>query len=778
METVGRSVPRKEAWDKVTGAAKYNDDYLFPGMLYTSMVNSPHAHAGIVSIDISGALAVPGVEAVVTGKDFPRLCGSILEDRPPLARDKVRYFGEPVALVIANREAAAMQAAGLIKVIYELLPAVNSTAEALKEEAPLIHPDLGQYKRAVPDVYPEPGSNICGRVNIAKGDLLKGWETSEVIIEADIRLPQSDHVAMEPRNAKAEILPSGTILIYTSTQAPFEIRDKISHYANVDESRVVVKTPLVGGGFGGKATLQLELLAYMASKAVNGKLVRVANTREQDFAASPCHAGLEAKIKLGATKDGEFKAADIIYHVDTGAYAGLGPRLAKAMAADCTGPYNFEHVRCEAVCIYTNHCYATAFRGFGHVAYNFCMERAIDKLAHTLGMDPLELRLRNAILPGDTSPTRVQITQSNVGDLQQCLRKLRKLVNWDEGVRRKTGDGKVVAKGIACFWKTSDSPPDASAGAIVTMNPDGSLNLNCGAVEIGSGMKTTLAQILAEKLKMDIDRIHVVREVDTQVSPKHWKTVASMTTFLAGNAVLAAADDLIAKLKKAAAAALHCSPRELAVGNELVYFPNNPDLCISFKEIVHGCRQADGSSTGGPVIGSGGFVMPGITLLDPYTGAGKPGPYWTVGAQAVEVELDTRDYTYRLRKAATVLDAGKVINPELAEGQVRGGMCMGLGLGTREEFRYSAAGKLAEIRLRNYKVMHYGETPHYLVQFVETPQREAPYGARGLGEHGIIGIPAALANALSAAAQAELNFLPLVPESIWRVSTEGFDDTL
>jgi CO/xanthine dehydrogenase Mo-binding subunit len=318
------------------------------------------------------------------------------------------------------------------------------------------------------------------------------------------------------------------------------------------------------------------------------------------------------------------------------------------------------------------------------------------------------------------------------------------------------------------LWKTSSSPINASAGAILILNSDGTISLNNGAVEIGPGEKTALAQILAEKLRMDIERIHAVMEVDTQVSPYHWKTVASMTMFLVGNAVLAAADDLIAKLRVAAATVMRCSPEELEVANQLVYKKIEPDASIHFKDLASGLGYSDGRAVEQPIIGTGTFTMQNLTLLDPLTGVGRPGPNWTVGVQAVEVEFNPEDYTYQLRKAVTVLDAGKIINPKLAEGQIKGGMCMGLGLGTREDFHYSEEGALTNNCLRTYKVMHYGETPEYLVQFVETPEPEAPYGARGLGEHGIIGIPAALANALSAAAQVELDFLPLTPEAIWR----------
>lgn len=772
-KVVGLSLQRQEAWDKVTGAAKYTDDFIVAGIYHAKLVMSPVAHALIEAIDTSEALNAPGVLAVLTGETCPVLCGSVIADRPPLAKNKVRYFGEPVAVVVATGEAEAMRATKLVRVEYNQLPVVNSVSQALAEKAPLIHENLADYEHVVKDVYPEPGTNICNRVQIRKGDIAKGWAKSDVVVEASFFLPQADHIAMETRSAHAEIKPSGQVIISTSTQGPFSVRKQVKKSFHIDENRITVKTPFVGGAFGGKASVQLEILAYMASKAIGGKPVKIANTREQDIATSPCKLGLEANVKVGASKDGYIKAMELTYLVDTGAYADTGPRMTKAMAVDCTGPYCVESVWCDALTVYTNHPYATSFRGFGHVSYTFCIERAMDKLASALKVDPIELRLKNAIASGHTSPTQVEITESNTGDLKSCLLRLRELSNWQAGESIQTDNNKIRAKGVSCFWKTSDSPTNAASGVVLTFNVDGSINLNCGAVEFGPGMKTTAAQILADKLKMDISRIHVVMEVNTEVSPKHWKTVASMTTFLVGNAVLAAADDLIQQLCNTGAVALKCQPDGLAVANEWVYRKDNPDVYIAFKEIAQGYKLPNGNSVGPMIIGRGSFIMPNLTSLDPMTGAGKAGPYWTVGAQAVEVEYDPSDSSYRFIKAATVLDAGKVINPKTAKGLIMGGMCMGLGLGSREAFSYKETGEMEATSLRTYKVMHYGEVPEYLVEFVETPQMEAPYGARGFGEHGILGIPAALANALSKATQLEMNWLPVTPESIWQVQTGG-----
>lgn len=770
---IGTTVIRKEAWDKVTGNAKYTDDEMTLGLMTAQIVTSTHAHANIKSIDISQAKSLQGVKAVITGDDFPVLCGTLVEDRPPLARGKVRYYGEPVALVVADSAFTAAKAVTLVKVEYEPLPVINSPSEAIAPGAVLVHDKQENYKHLVQDLYPEPGTNINDRIKIRKGDVNKAFSESEVVLESKFTLPQSDHIAMETRTARARIAADGTVFIKSSSQAPFGIKREISRAFGLEEGKVIVEVPFVGGGFGGKAPIQLEYLAYMASKSVGGKEVRIVNTRENDIASSPCKLGLEATVKLGASKDGVLKAMQMTFLVDAGAYADMGSRLAKAMAADCTGPYKVDNVSCDALSIYTNHPYATSYRGFGHASCTFCIERMMDKLAKQLRTDPLKLRKKNALKAGDTTPTQVPMTSSILGNLTACLDKLKPMMNWDEGNRIELANNKIRAKGTACFWKTSDSPPSAVSGVILTFNKDGSLNVNCGCVEYGPSMKTTVAQLLSEKLKMDINRIHVNMDVNTKYSPVHWKTVASMTTYMQGRAAMRAAEDVIRQLTSLAANVLRCPPEDLEVGGERVYVRHDSTVFLEFEDLVHGYQYPNSNSVEGQIIGRGSFIMGDLNTLDRETGKGKTGPWWTVGAQGVEVEFDTKEYTYRLIKAATVIDAGKVINPKMAEALIKGGMCMGLGLGSRENFSFDSCGRMLNTSLRTYKVMHFGETPQYLVGFVETPCESSPYGARGLAEHGIIGIPAALANALSTAVGAELDELPLTPETIWRIKTGG-----
>jgi len=771
-------VPRKEAFDKVTGTARYTDDEIIPGMLHAKILASPYAHARINSIDVTEAMKSPGVKAVITGDYLPVLCGTVLEDRPPIAKDKVRYYGEPVAVVVANTEQEAMESLKLIKVEYDPLPVVNTIDDAIKPNAVIIHENLGQYKHAVQDVYPEVNTNISDRVKIRKGDVIKAWKESEVILCSEFSLPQSDHIAMETRNARAQILPDGRVIIYTSTQAPYSVKKLLSKYYNIPEGNIIVKVPFVGGGFGGKAPMQLEAIAYLASKAVNGKLVRIANSREDDIRTSPCKIGLKANLKIGATKEGIIKVLEAKYMVDSGAYTDIGPRIAKSIAVDCSGPYNIENIWCDSVSVYTNHTYVTSYRGFGHAECTFCMERMIDKLAVKLGIDALELRVRNAIRPGEYTPTQVKTTISNIGSLPDCLTKLEELSKWDEWQVMKTKEGMIKAKGIGCLWKTSDSPVDAVSGVFFSCNSDGSININSGAVEIGPGTKTTLAQILAEKLKMDVSRVHVMMGVNTQVSPEHWKTVASMTTFMAGRAVIRAADDLIKQLKSAAADMMKSPPEDLEIAEEKVYLKQDPEIYVSFKDLVKGHKEPNGLAIEGQILGRGSFIMSHITNIDKATGKGKPGPAWTVGAQAVEIEYDPENYTYRLLKAITVIDAGKVINPKTSRGLVMGGINMGFGMATREAFEYDNDARLQTTSLRTYKPMRFGENPEYLIDFIETPQIDAPFGARGFAEHGIIAIPAAFANAISRAADYEFDTLPITPEVIWKGKTGGNYDTV
>ncbi|OEF96302.1 xanthine dehydrogenase family protein molybdopterin-binding subunit [Desulfuribacillus alkaliarsenatis] len=771
--SIGNSVIRKESYDKVSGSAKYLEDKQAVEMLHIKLVISTYAHAKINSINTENAWKIPGVRAIITGKEVP-LTGEEIQDRPILAVERVRYHGEPVAAVVADTPVIAQQAADLITVMYEPLPVVNNPTQALAENAPLVHEKLEEYKK-IQHVYPEPNTNVANREKIRKGDIDKGWAESYHRVESSFSFSPSDHIAMETRCVTAEIKKDGTVIVGSTSQGPFMVKKKLAEYLGLDVGKIIVNTPLVGGGYGGKVPIQLELIAYLASKAVGGKPVKLFNSREQDMITSPVHIGLDANIKLGCDKEGILKVAEITYLFDTGAYSDKGATIARAAAVSCTGPYNVENISCDSLAVYTNHPYATAFRGFSHSEALFVFERAMDMLAQKVGIDSLELRLRNAIKPGHTTPTQMTLNKSNIGNVEKCITRLKELMRWDEGQRIQLDSTKIRAKGISSIWKTSTIDTHASSGVILTFNPDGSINLISGVIEIGTATKTVLAQMVADRMRMDIDKVYVRMEVDTQTTPEHWKTVASRGTFMAGRAVIKAVDDLIKQLKDVATHVLVCAAEDLEVADGKVFIRDEPSVFCHIKDIAYGYKNPNGNAIGGQIVGRGDYILRHLTHMHHETGAGKPGPEWTVGAQGVEIEYDTRTYTYKILKAYSVIDVGKVLNQKAALGQVMGAMSMGLSFAARESFEFDNQGKVLNPRLRTYVPTHFGEHPEYIIDFLDTPHLDAAYGARGLGEHGLIGMPAALANSLSTATGCNINRLPLVPENVWKITQQAGD---
>ena len=521
---VGQSIIRKESWDKVTGQAKFTDDMPVTGLMEARLLTSTHAHANISHIDVSGAWRIQGVKAVITGIDCKKLFGVLLMDRPALAVGKVRYAGEPVAMVVAQDKASAEMAVRRIHVTYEPLPVLLRPSDSLEQGAPLIHQQVNGYRRLKPDIYPEAGTNINSRFRIRKGDWNTALSQCDYIAQQRFYLPPSDHLAMEVRSARAQINADGTVIITTASQSPYAVREQMAESFGLQPGQIQVCVPYVGGGFGGKASVMLEILAYIASESTGGQPVRVSIPREQDMASAPCRIGMEADIRIGASMDGFVRAADMMFWLDCGAYADISPNMAKATAVDCTGPYNVPNLKCDALCVYTNHTYATSYRSFAHESFTFCTERVMDRLAQQCGIDPLAFRYQNAIRPGHTTPTQVLCSHSVTGDVPQCIDKVKKLSGWQGGMPAIIKANTVRAMGISCLWKTENPPTDAISGALITFNPDGSLNLNTGVVEIGAAGQTHLAQMLAEMLKIDAGQVHVVMPVDTRISPEHWKT--------------------------------------------------------------------------------------------------------------------------------------------------------------------------------------------------------------------------------------------------------------
>lgn len=770
---LGVSLERKDAPDKTTGRTRYTDDHRMAGMLYAAVVSSRTAHGIIRGVDADAARAMPGVRGVFTGADFPERVGLYLGDKPALAVERVRYFGEPVVAVVADDERTARAAAATIRVSYEDLPVIRSPREGIRPDAPIIHPEMDQYVH-IPAILPEPGTNIAHHTRMRKGDPDRAFSAADVVIKGHYGFPPKDHAAMEPRVAIAEIRSDGQVVIRTSTQSPYGVRGIMSRVFGIPPGKLTIQVAEVGGGFGGKAGIQLEPLAYLLSRAVGGRPVRVQNTREQDIVGSPGGPGLEASVRLAATRDGTITAAEIEFLFDSGGYADYAVNVSRAAGYASTGPYNIPNLKTDSYCVYTNHPFATAYRGFGHIEMSYAIERSIDILAEKLDIDPVVLRRQNAIQAGDQTPSQ-DVLDSNTGDLRECIDRVAGHLQWHTGPVERVNDHVVRAKGLSCYWKAPAIPTFTDAGAIVSFNEDGSVNLVTGAVEMGQGIYTGLSQIVAERLGTTPDRVHVVQEVMTDRSTHDWTSAASRTLFMVGRAAIAAVDDAVRQIKRVASAPLRAPEEDLEVGQDRVYLRDDPQHGLTLAEVVLGYVYPNGNAIGGPVIGRGKYIARHLSHIDPETGKGRPGLEWTLGAMGVEVEVDLRDGSFRVLKGICSMDVGRVINPALARGQVVGAMAMGVGYCTREAFMFDSAERVLNYKLRDYKLLRYGEHPEYIVDFVETPQGDGPFGARGLGEQGIIGMPGALSAALSRAVGVQLNRMPLTPEYVWRSYQAGRD---
>jgi CO/xanthine dehydrogenase Mo-binding subunit len=772
---IGKSAPRYDRLDKVTGQIKYTNDFIHPNMLHGALKTSPHAHAKIVEINKSKAYKMPGVRAILVGSDHLDNLGLYLCDKPPIARDRVRHYGEVVAVVVADSYREAKAACEKIEVTYEVMEPILSPTQALREDAKLIHPDLESYSHISP-IHPKPGTNIANHTKIRKGNWDQARERAYVTIENTVSIALGDHVAMEPRVAIAQINSSGDVHIVSSTQAPFVVKGLMSTFFNIAPGNLVVEAPCVGGGFGGKAGIQLEGLAYLLSKAVSGRPVKLVNTREQDLITSPGHIGLEANVSIAASESGEILGMKLDYMFNSGAYADYAVNVSRAAAIACTGPYAVENVHCDSMCVYTTMPFATAYRGFGHIEMSFAVERAIDVLADKLSIDPIALRILNAIKKGDSTPVQ-SILNESTGDIVKCFERVKEhLEKAQEKHTENFTSSTIRGIGVSGLWKAPAMPTNTDAGALITFNKDGSCNLHTGIVEIGQGTKTGLAQIVCETLGISIEKVHIVMSVNTRTSPSDWATAASRGLYMAGIATYEACEDAKHQIVEIASSVLKVPSRELVLENNKVFVFDEPSISLELSDIVLGYVYPNGNAVFGQVIGRGRYIAKHLTDIEEATGKGHPDLEWTLGAAGVEVEVDCTTGYYKILNAVCCMDVGKVINPELAKGQTVGGMAMGIGYTTMEGFIFNTRGQVLNDSLRDFKIMRFGKQPSYIVDFIESPQLDGPFGARGLGEQSVIGMPGAIGNALSRATGIGLNHIPITPISIWTLLKEAKND--
>ncbi|MFA5140122.1 MAG: xanthine dehydrogenase family protein molybdopterin-binding subunit [Elusimicrobiota bacterium] len=768
LKSVGRSVERIDGLEKVMGAARYVDDLDFgPNLLHAEIVESPYAHARIKSIDTREAAKVPGVVKVVTGKDFPYQFGLYMKDRYIFAQDKVRFVGEQVAAVIARDPKAAMRAAKKVKVVYEELPPVLDTAMALKGRPELIHPGLGDYQH-VPWFFPKARTNIAHWRKTRKGDVAEGFSKADVVFEDTYTVPRYAHCAIETHVIVGLHDLSGRLTLWSASQSPFTQRHLFAEALaplGLSHKDVRVVTPYVGGGFGGKAGVSMEILGAALATAVRGNPVKVRWSREQEFYNTYQRQGLTARIKLGVKKDGTFTAMEHVLHWDAGAYVEYGANVVNAVGLSATGPYRIPHVSIDSLCVYTNLPPGGPYRGFGYSEFHFGLESHVDRIAKKLGMDPVELRRKNAIREGDTLAYGAHM---NPNGLQEAIDKVSVEIGW--GREEHSPDpSKVIGKGFSLMWKAPAMPPNAASAAFLKFNEDGSLNIMVSGMEIGQGYLTVMAQIASEVLAVPVEKIRV-ETPDTDRNAYEWQTVGSHVTWACGNAVKKAALEAREKIFDLVQRVTCLEKDTLYLEDEAVKCKTDPGFVRPFKDfVISGIMAPDGTWKGGPIMGSG-MYMPEFTSAtgDPETSqGGHPNVHYTVGAAAAAVEIDKETGKMRILKSVLAVDAGKAINPELVNGQIVGGMVQGLATVLYEDMRFDEKGRLLNPNFTDYKIPTAMDVPDEMVPIIiETPQPDGPFGARGVGEHTMIPMASMVANAVEDALGLRIKSMPITAEKV------------
>lgn len=766
MKFVGTSVKRVDGVKKVTGSLKYVDDMKLPRMLYAAVLRSPHPHARIVSIDTTEAKALRGVKDVIDGRDYSKRGGLYLEDKNFLAVGKVRYRGEAVAAVSAETQEIAEEAARLIKVEYELLPPVINAVEGMKPDAPLVHPDLGDYHYA-PVFFPKAGTNISNHYKLRKGNVEAGFAEADFVTENDFYVPHVQHVPIENHSAIAQMDADGFFTVWASCQSPFAVRAALAGAFDIPLNKLRVISPAVGGGFGSKAGTTLEGILVPLAMRSNGRPVKLTYSREDEFVNSFVRQALHCRIKTGIRKDGKITAVQNNFVWDGGAYTEYGVNIVKAAGYASTGPYDIDNVHTDSYCVYTNHPVGGPYRGFGMSEIHFGIEQNLDILAEKVGITPLEIRRINGLKPGGITATGEVV---DVCGLQECLEMAAKEVNL--GVKEPpSAPHKLRGKAIACGWKAPSMPNNAASSAIIKLNEDGTAHLLVSSQDIGQGSDTVMTQIAAEMMSISPDRI-TVKTGDTDHTPYEWQTVASRITYSAGRAVMEACEDAKTQLLELAQLRLGIFKRDLELRDGYVVSKIYPDKKVALAELALGLNMPDGSAIHGPIIGRGAFIPPNIRNADKNTGLGDhPVVFWTYGCQGVDIEVDTETGHIEVKKVSSVFDVGQVMNPQLLEGQLEGAIVQGMGTALWEELMLKD-GKVLNPSFVDYKIPTSDDMPEMIVKFVENPEDTGPYGARGVAEPAMVPTAPAIANALYDATGIRLNTLPLTAEKVLKALKE------
>jgi CO/xanthine dehydrogenase Mo-binding subunit len=713
---IGKPERRVDAWGKVTGRAKFAEDYGVAHQLWGKVLRAEHPHAKILKVNTTRAKQLPGVEAVLTAKDIPgsQMFGIVVKNQAILATDRCRYLGDGVALVAAQSREIADEALAMIEVEYEPLPVVSDPEYAMKPGAPLIHEE----------------GNIFVHHKVRKGDVEEGFHRADFVLERSFRTQFVEHAYIEPEAVLAEPGEQGGVTITGSVQNLFSSRRSVAAALNLDLSRVQIVQATLGGSFGGKDEVMTSMCCRAALLCLKtGKPVKMVNTREESMLESYKRHPYMLSYKLGARNDGSIAAMEIRIVADGGAYASMSPFVTWRSAVQATGPYVCEHVKTDVYAVYTNNNYTGAMRGFGSPQVNFAIESMMDELAEKVGMNPLEIRLKNGFERGAVTATGQ--TLDHIVSLKEVLGKATDLIGFTEKwnrYRSASDQEKKRGIGLACSYRGVSLGAEGvdAAETMVTVQTDGSVIVSSGVTDMGQGAQTQMSQIVAEVLGISMDRIQFLNTNTSRVADSG-PTVASRGTIMGGSAAKDAAERVRATLLEVAAEMTGVRSDDLDLEANYLIQRNGGRRLISFQELV-----AESFARGKPLRGVGWHKSP-ATSWDEDEGKGEAYFTFVYGANVAEVEVDTGTGSVYVLDFVSAHDVGKAINRATVEGQMYGGVAMGLGYGLLEDFAIED-GVPKQLNFDEYLLPTSVDVPPIKTIIVENEDPAGPFGAKSVGE--------------------------------------------
>jgi CO/xanthine dehydrogenase Mo-binding subunit len=740
---------RSDGKEKVTGAGRYTADLTLTGQAFAKFRYADHPHARITRLDTSKARALPGVVAVVTQDDLPDVrFGGLVQDRTLFAKDVVRFEGEIVAGVAALTEEIAAEAARQIEVDYEPLPVVSDFVAAMEPGVPPIHPDLASYEK---DENVVADGNTMAYSTIVKGDADAGMAEADLVVRGRYVSDASQGVPIEPRAVVAQ-WRGDEVTIWSSTQVPYAAREGVAHTLQVPEANVRIVVPLLGGGFGAKCDLHFEAQVAALARAAGRPVKLVFSRREEFTAIAQRREGIVMEFETGVTREGRLVARRAKLVLDKGAYCGEGGFLGQMAAMHACGPYVIEHIFVEAFLNYTNNQPSGSVRAPTAPQVCWGLEQHMDEVARAIEMDPVELRRRSLIEQGAEGPTR-QIFDE-IG-MKRTLERAVEMIGYERELPEDEGIGVAVG-----WWPCMP----ASSGAYVHLNGDGSGTIVTGAQENGSGAVMAMPMFVAEELGMRPEDFTILYQ-DTAAANWDMGSCGSQTTFNSGRAILAAAADVREQLLDAAAEELEVDRQDLELADGTVRVKGSPDRSVSVGDLagagtIHGKGSGDvpevpGGDTGGCVgrLGNETFLAPQLIT------------------QAAHVKVDRATGVVRVLKVAAAHDSGMILNRAGADGQVTGGVVMGVGLALSEGTQLDGEGRQRNPALLDYKLVTSADTPEIEVDWIQVPAKGAgPRGSKGVGEPPQVPTAAAIANAIASVVGTQVRQLPMTPERVWAAS--------